>query len=49
MKWLDSITDSMEMNLSKLGDIVEALLRVWHVTVHGIRKKQARLNDWTTI
>ena len=49
MKWLDSITDSMEMNLSKLGEIVEALLRVWHVTVHGIRKNQARLNDWTTI
>ena len=49
MKWLDSIIDSIEMNLSKLGEIVEALLRVWNVAVHGITKNRARLSDWTTI
>ena len=48
MKWLDSITDSVEMNLSKLGEIMEALQRVWHATVHGVTKNQARLSDWTT-
>ena len=34
MKWSDSITDSMDMNLSKLQEIVEDR-RAWHVAVHG--------------
>ena len=38
----------MELNLSKLGEIMEALQRVWHATVHGVTKNQARLSDWTT-
>ena len=42
MRWLDSITDSMDMNLSKLQEIVEDR-RVWHVTVHGVTKSLAQL------
>ena len=45
MKWLDSITDSMHMNLSKLWEIVER--GVWHATVHGVTKSQTWFHDWT--
>ena len=38
MRWLDSITDSMDMNLSKLWDTVEER-EAWHAAVHGITKK----------
>ena len=41
MKWLDSITDSMNMNLSKLWEIVEDR-ESWHTTVHGVAKSQTR-------
>ena len=37
MRWLDSITDSMNMNLSKLQEIVEDR-GAWHATVHGVTK-----------
>ena len=37
--WLDSITDSMDMNLSKLQEIVEDR-GFWHATVHGVTKSQ---------
>ena len=39
MRWLDSITDSMDMNLSKLQEIAEDR-GAWHATVHGITKSQ---------
>ena len=39
MKWLDGITNSMDMSLSKLSEIVEGR-GVWHVTVHGVAKSQ---------
>ena len=42
MKWLDSITDSMDMNLSKLRKTVED--RAWHVG-HGIAKSQTQLSN----
>jgi len=37
MRWLDSITDSMDMNLIKLWEIVEDR-GVWHAVVHGVTK-----------
>ena len=47
MKWLHSITDSMDMNLSKLWERV-ADREPWHATVHGVITSQTRLSDWTT-
>ena len=38
MRWLDSITDSMDMNLSKLREMVKDR-GAWHATVHGDRKE----------
>ena len=39
MGWLDGISDSVEMNLSKLWEIVEDR-GIWHTTVHGVTKSQ---------
>ena len=39
MRCLDNITDSMDMNLSKLQEIVEDK-GIWHATVHGVSKSQ---------
>ena len=44
MKWSDSITDSMDMNLSKLQEIVEDR-RAWCTTVLGIAKGQRQLSN----
>ena len=44
MRWLDSITDSMDMNLSKLLKTVENR-EVWQATVHGVTKNRTRLSD----
>ena len=44
MRWLDSITDSMDMNLSKLWEIVKDQ-EDWHVVVHGVTKSQTLLGD----
>ena len=44
MRWLDSITDVMNMNLSKLQETVEDR-KAWCAMVHGVTKCQTRLND----
>ena len=44
MRWLDGITDSMDMSLSKLREIVKDR-GVWHAVVHGLAKCWTRLSD----
>ena len=47
MRWLQDITDSMDMSLSKLCEIVKDR-EAWCAAVHGISKNVTRLRDWTT-
>ena len=44
MKWLESITNSMDMNLDKLQEIVRDR-KAWSAAVHGIAKNQTQLSD----
>ena len=44
MRSLDSITDSMDMNLSKFQDIVKER-KAWHAAVHGVGKNQTGVSD----
>ena len=45
--WLDSIIDSMDMNVSELWEIAEDK-GAWRGTVHGVKKSWTRLSNWTT-
>ena len=47
IRWSDGITDSVDMNLSKLREIVKDR-EDWYVAVLGVTKSQTQLSDWTT-